>query len=139
MNIPTVESALRIAALLHRRPDTPWNDKEVRAYKKLVKAGCFKVFDGLEMIERRYKALWPPDRDKNSLRHGLLAWLNGYGDELDRATLWCEQHPLKSKPKKIISFPPAISEPLILSLEDQAQSDRFLEQLRERKRTRGNG
>lgn len=42
MKVPIVEPVLRIAALLHRRPDTPWNDKEQRAYKKLFKAGCFK-------------------------------------------------------------------------------------------------
>lgn len=135
MNIPTTDPAKRIAILLHRKLTTPWSDKEIRAYKKLVKAGCFKTFDDLAMIERRYKAQWPPDRDKNTLRHGLLAFLNGYPDEIDRASLWCDRHPEKPKPRKIIPIELPSDRPP-LSAEEQASADRFMEQYRQRKQVK---
>lgn len=131
--LPSSESATRVAAIFHRQLSTKWSEREIKTFRQLVKDGYFDVLDGLGLIERCYRMQWPPRREKNILRHDLATFLNNYQTELDRATAWSEAHPEKPKPRKIIPLPPAPSEPLVLSAEDQVQADKFLEQYRARK------
>lgn len=81
---PTTARAIRVAAIMHRRADTPWNPKEVRAYRQKGGAATSdeKTFAA---VEAYYAANWPPDRDKNILRHDLLTLMNNWQGEADRA------------------------------------------------------
>ncbi len=89
MNIPTTESAKRLATLMNRRPTTPWSDREIRRYKELVKAKCFETFDDLDLIERYYVS--QRRKDNGIHRRDLLTLLNNYTGELDRARAWDEE------------------------------------------------
>jgi uncharacterized protein YdaU (DUF1376 family) len=78
----------RIGAIFHRGPDTPWTEKELAALRKL------KITeDDLVAVERYYARHWPPHREHNILRHGLLTLLNNWPGEADRARAWCVKHP----------------------------------------------
>src|ERR1700752_4423088 len=81
---PRTTEGQRIAKLFHRKPSTPWTDKEIRRFKSLKKAGCFDDPAELLMVERYYEA----ERKKGSdgiHRRDLYTFLNNYGGELDRA------------------------------------------------------
>ena len=80
-NVPTTEQSKRIARIFHRKETTPWDAKEIAAYRKL---GTIPVED-LEAVEKYYSAHWPPNRDVNILRHNLLTFLNNFQGEVDRA------------------------------------------------------
>jgi hypothetical protein len=136
--IPTTEAAKRLAALNHRQLTTPWTEKEIATFKSLHRAGAFTSFDDLELVERYYAENWPPCRNKNILRHDLKTFLNNYPGEVDRARAWCEKHALKGT-RKIIPLPPVKSEPFIASTDPEEISahQRFLDDLAERKRLRG--
>lgn len=86
--LPTTLQSKRVATIFHRRHDTAWTAKEVAAYKEL---GTIPE-DDLAAVERYYAANWPPQRDKNVLRHDLLTFLNNFPGELGRA----QASPLKS-------------------------------------------
>lgn len=131
---PTSQAAQRIAAIFHRQLSTKWSEKEIKVFRQLVKDGCFDVLDGLGQIERCYKMQWPPRREKNILRHDLMTFLNNYQTEVDRATAWCESHPLKPKPRVIIPYTPPSDPAPPLSPEDEATQGKFMEQYREHKR-----
>lgn len=83
-NVPSHPNALRLAAVFHRRATSAWTDKEVRAFKKL---GHIDPAD-LDAVEAYYGAHWPPDREKNILRHDLITFLNNFHGEVDRAQMW---------------------------------------------------
>lgn len=131
--VPTSDHAKRIAAINHRRLTTPWMPKEVAAFR-LIKDQI--VDDELAMVERRYKSQWPPESNKNTLRHDLYTMLNNWAGEVDRARVWCDQHPLKKEPRKIIPLPPAKSEPYVLPVDpaEVATLEKFLATLAERKK-----
>lgn len=114
MKIPTTPVARRIAALVKRRPTTPWSDRELRQYKTLFKAGCFNALADLELLEQFY-AFQHKRGDDGVHRRDLLTLLNRWPGELDKATLWRERHPLKQPPRVIIPMPPVPSnEPMPL-------------------------
>lgn len=123
--VPTTALARRIAAIVHRKPETPWSEKEYRAYKKLFKDGAFNEVD-IALVER-YQAFQRKRKGGGFHRRGLYTLLNWWGVEVDRATEHDELHPLKPPARKILQFtPPPITEPPVaLSAEDQAQADRF--------------
>lgn len=79
--LPTTEQSKRIATIFHRRLTTAWADDEVKAYHKL---GIIPA-DDLSAVERYYSENWPPERDKNILRHDMLTFLNNFTGEVDRA------------------------------------------------------
>lgn len=79
--IPTTPQAIRIANIFHRKLTTPWQRKEVEAYRKL---GTIPE-DDLAAVERYYASQWPPRRDVNILRHDLITFLNNFQGEVDRA------------------------------------------------------
>lgn len=80
-NVPTTEQSKRIAIMFHRRLTTPWTRNEKHAYKQLGKI----PEEDLAAVERYYSELWPPDREKNILRHDLVTFLRNFQGEVDRA------------------------------------------------------
>lgn len=134
MKIPTTPLARRVAALVKRRPTTPWNDRELRQYGKLYKAGCFNALPDLELLEQFY-AFQHKRGDDGIHRRDLLTLLNRWPGEIDKATLWREQHPLKQPPRKIIPMPPAHSEPFVPTSDpaELAALARFEEERQRRK------
>lgn len=135
MKIPTTPLARRIAALVKRRPTTPWSDKEYRQYGKLFKAGCFNHLADLELLEQFY-AFQHKRGDQGIHRRDLLTLLNNWPGEIDKATDWRERHPLKQPPRKIIPLPPAHSDQPVVTAEPEVV-DRFLAEYRERKAAKG--
>ncbi len=80
-NVPTTEQSKRIAIMFQRRLTTPWTRNEKHAYKQLGKI----PEEDLAAVERYYSELWPPERDKNILRHDLVTFLRNFQGEVDRA------------------------------------------------------
>ena len=78
-NLPTTDTARRIAALFGRQPKTKWLDKEIRAYRDL---GEIETAD-LVLVESYYTA----ERKKPDgvHRRDLGTFLNNFAGELDRA------------------------------------------------------
>lgn len=132
--IPTTNLAFRFCDIMHRRHTTPWQPKEKRAFKLMV-PGMNE--SDLCNVERRYRTLWPPNRDKNTLRHDLGTLLNNWPGEVDRANIWCEQHPEK-KARVVIPMPPQKSEPYIPSTDPAviAEQERFMEHYRQHKKAK---
>lgn len=138
MKVPTTPLARRIAALVKRRPTTPWSDKEERQYKKLFKAGCFNSLPDLELLEQFY-AFQHKRGDDGIHRRDLLTLLNKWPGELDKATLWRERHPLKPPPRKIIPMPLVKTAETYVPPADPAEHQRFLAEYAERKAAKGKG
>lgn len=80
--VPTTEHALRIAKVFKRRAETPWDEKEIKAYQKL----CPMSHEDLALVEEYYQE----NRDKpdNICRTALYTFLNNYQGEVDRARQW---------------------------------------------------
>lgn len=124
MRIPTTPLARRIAALVKRRPTTPWSEQERKEYGKLFRAGCFNNLADLELLEQYYAFQQGQfKRGKDGFhRRDLLTLLRHFPGEIDKATDWREQHPLKQAPRKIIPLPPLPSnEPMPLFTEDELE------------------
>lgn len=139
--IPTTDLARRVAALCKRKPTTPWSPREVQVYKRLVKSGFFSNLDDLALIEQYYAFERKKPKDgpnRGHHRRGLGTFLNFAAEELDRATLWREEHPLKPAPRKIIPLPPVKDEgpPLVLSVEDEERVSKFQQQFSAFKKVR---
>lgn len=134
MKVPTTDLARRVAKLVKRRPTTPWSDKEIRQYKKLVKAGCFESLVDLELLEQFY-AFEHKRGDNGIHRRDLYTLLNNWPGELDKATYWRERHPIKQPARKIIPMPPTPSEPFVAPTdpEELAAWARFEEERQRRK------
>jgi hypothetical protein len=135
MKIPTTPLARRIAALVKRRPTTPWSDKEIRQYGKLFKAGCFNALADLELLEQFY-AFQHKRGDDGVHRRDLLTLLNHFPGEIDKATGWRERHPLKQPPRKIIPLPLIQSYQPVVTAEPEVH-ERFLAEYAERKAAKG--
>lgn len=134
--VPETDLARRVGALCKRRPDTPWDPKEIRVYKRLVKAGFYKNPDDLLLVEQYY-AFQRKKGDNGFHRRKLYTYLNNAAGELDAARDWREQHPLKPEPRKIIQMPPVPSAPPEpMTPEEEQTRDRFLEDLRQRQQYR---
>lgn len=118
---------------MHLRPTTGWNPREKKAFCDRYKDGCFKHEQDIANLERYYKAHWPPDRDRNMLRHDLLTMLNNLQGEISRGNIHCEKHPIRVV-NKIIPMPPQPSLPLQLNEEDAIAIIRFNEERERRKR-----
>lgn len=82
--VPTTEQSRRVGAIAHRRKGSAWTAREVSAYKKLGKI----AEEDLAAMERYYADNWPPESEKNILRHDLQTLLNNWPGELERATRW---------------------------------------------------
>lgn len=84
---PSTAPAKRIATLFHRKLTTAWSEKEIRAFRKLVRAKCFETMDDLDLIERYY-FVERRKGDKGIHRRDLSTFLNNFSGELDRARAW---------------------------------------------------
>lgn len=133
--IPTTAIPLRLCALFKRRPTTQWAEKEVRQYRALVRQGCFADLGDFDLIEQYY-AFERKRGDQGKHRRDLYTFLGNWQGELDRATLWREQHPVKAPPRKIIPLPLIPSEPFVAptDAESIASLARFEQQRQERKK-----
>lgn len=89
-NIPTTPAAQKIAALFGRRLTTPWSEKEIKAYKQLVKDGLFMSLTDLDMVER-YHLAEKRKGDKGFHRRELQTFLNNFRGEIDKAREWNER------------------------------------------------
>lgn len=87
--IPSTEAAQRVAILFGRRLTTHWSDKEVRAFRCLVKMGAFIDQSDIDLMERYYAAQRVKG-DKGIHRRDLLTLLNNWTGELDRARAWAK-------------------------------------------------
>jgi hypothetical protein len=85
--LPTTEEAKRVATIFHRRLTTAWSGREIKAFKNAAITS-----EDLDVVEPYYAAHWPPDRDKNILRHDLLTFLNNFQGEVDRARVWVKKN-----------------------------------------------
>src|SRR5205085_852940 len=125
--IPTTDIPKRLCAIMHRRPTTPWSEREYRQYTKLVKVGAFSDTTDLELVERYY--IFERKRgEKGFHRRDLLTLLNNWSGEVDRATDFAERHPIKPPPRKIIPIT-IPSEPYIAPVRTEAEQrehDRFM-------------
>lgn len=72
-----------VGSIMHRRPDSQWSQKELQAFKK-----CRFDENDIAAVKVFYDANWPPDRDKNNLRHTLETLLNNWPSEVDKARRW---------------------------------------------------
>jgi hypothetical protein len=92
-----LESQLnRLRAIFHKQVTTPLDRSEKAAWSTLTHKGKRLLDDGeIAMVERFYKKHWPPNRDKNNLRHALAQMLNNWNGEVAKASAWCG----KNKPK----------------------------------------
>lgn len=71
------------------RPTTPWDEKAVRAYKKI---GIVPEED-MAAVEAYYADHWPPEREKNMLRHDITTFLNNFQGEVSRAHSYASRRP----------------------------------------------
>lgn len=132
--VPTTALARRIAAIVHRKPTTPWDEKEIRVYKKRVREGAFEDLENLARIER-YEAFERKKKDNGIHRRDLYTLLNKWYGEGDRALEHEEKHPDKPKPRKIIPLPlTENSEPYNPTPEDVERTEQFMAQYRARKK-----
>jgi hypothetical protein len=93
--LPTSEQAKRVARIMHRRLDTPWDKKEVDAY---VAIGVIPE-DDMEILEKYYASNWPPKTSVNHLRQNLITLLNNFQGEIDRAKHFFTAAKFIPKPK----------------------------------------
>lgn len=131
-NTPTSEPARRIATLFHRKLTTAWSEKEIKAFRKLVRAKCFETMDELTLIERYY-FVERKKGDKGIHRRDLSTFLNNFSGELDRARAW--EH--RRKPVFSVELPRRNSAaPAELTDEQIAKNKAFIagciEQLRQK-------
>lgn len=96
---PSTEPAIRIARLFSRRLSTSWSSREIKAYRKLVKDGCFQTLDDLEVVERYYFA--ERKKDNGIHRRDLSTFLNNFQGELDRARAWEQKTKKKIAPRYV--------------------------------------
>lgn len=80
---PKTPEALAVAELFNRRPETEWDDKEIKAFKALVKR---KVMTLAAMgAISHYYAAERPKAGEGRHRRDLKTFLNNFDGELDRA------------------------------------------------------
>lgn len=102
--IPTSEPALRIAKLFSRKEITPWAEKEIKSFKKLVPIDL----NDLSLVESYYAA----ERAKGGdgiHRRDLYTFLNNYHGELDRARAWKENPSCNENTRKAPNNRPTLT------------------------------
>lgn len=77
--LPTTERSKRIAALFRRRETTPWDEKEIKAFRATQK----HPDDDFNLVVEFYEKSNSP-----FLRRDLGTFLNNFSTELDRARQW---------------------------------------------------
>lgn len=131
--VPTTALARRIAAIVHRKPETPWSEKEIRIFKRLLKAGAFNEPD-LSSVERfqAYSRKRVKMGGKGYHRRGLYTLLGNWGEEVDHGTEHDELHPLVPPPRKIIPLPLTGGAPELTESEKK-DGEKFMKEFRARR------
>lgn len=80
---PKSEEAKAVAALFGRRIETPWSEKEIKAFKGVVRRGVITV-EAISKISAYYAAERKKGGSGNH-RRDLKTFLNNFDGELDRA------------------------------------------------------
>lgn len=78
--------ALKICSWFNRRETTVWADKEVRAYKKILKTSD----EDVALLNSYYTA--EIKRDEDYRRHDVVTLLNNWPGEIDRAKAFVSTH-----------------------------------------------
>lgn len=86
-NLPTSEPAKRIAAIFHRRLDTPWSEGEIQSFR-IVGIISDEDLNVLELFYKKNK-----NNERAFLRTGLHAFLNNFRSECDKARAWALKNP----------------------------------------------
>jgi hypothetical protein len=81
-NLPTSESAKRVAALFSRRLSTGWSDREHTAHRKL---GLI-LPETMDLIDEYYA--YQRSQPRGYHRRDLSTFLNNFQAEVDRASAW---------------------------------------------------
>jgi len=81
-NLPTSDSAKRIAALFSRRLSTGWSDREHTAHRKL---GLI-LPETMDLIDEYYA--FQRSQPRGYHRRDLSTFLNNFQAEVDRASAW---------------------------------------------------
>lgn len=81
--LPTCTEAIRISKLFRRRLTTPWEEKEIKTFKRLMPIASAD----LDMLERYYAAERAKPNDKGIHRRDLPTFLNNFAGEIDRARI----------------------------------------------------
>ncbi len=81
-NLPTSEEAIRISKLYHRKLTTAWDDREIKALRKLQPMDM----NDLALVEA-YTIAQRSRGDDGRHRRDLQTFLNNFKTEVDRATL----------------------------------------------------
>lgn len=85
-NIPTTPEAIKIAQLFHRRLTTAWDEKEIRAFKKLHPIDSEELALAISYTEaERAKG------NEGRHRRDMVTFLNNFRGEVDRARQAPEQ------------------------------------------------
>jgi len=85
--IPIDPQAIQLAACVGRAPDTPWSEKEVKAWKALKPPLDHVQLDRLSVYYAKNRK-----KEKNICRRDLFTLLNNYRGECDRADAWFEKY-----------------------------------------------
>lgn len=80
---PKTPEALAVAELFNRRPETEWDDKEIKAFKALVKRKVMTLAAMGAISD--YYAAERPKAGEGRHRRDLKTFLNNFDGELDRA------------------------------------------------------
>lgn len=105
---PTCAQALAIASIFRRRQETEWDEKEITAFKGLMRRQALLLED-LALVHRFYE--WSrrqTDRDGKESgfhRRNLITFLNNYLGEVDKAKSWAAQNPKAAA--RALAFPQA--------------------------------
>lgn len=78
-NLPTSDRAKLVADIFHRKHTTPWSGKEIEAFKKLKP----QPDEDFTLVAEFYEK-----SGHEFLRHDLLAFLNNFTGEVDKARKW---------------------------------------------------
>jgi len=81
-NLPTTEEAKAVATLFKRKPETPWAQEEIKAFRAAVKTGLLTL-ETMNLVTDYYRT--ERKRDGNFCRTSILTFCRHFGTELDKA------------------------------------------------------
>lgn len=90
--LPTTEPSKRIALLYHRRLTTSWDEKDIKAFKKI---GLIDIQE-LELV-CRYTEAERKKGEQGMHRRDLVTFCNNFSTEMDRAQEWAIRNPKTAK------------------------------------------
>ncbi len=92
--VPTTPEAKTIASLFKRKESTPWQEKEVKAFKKIMPMDAEELALVCAYTEAERKK-----GDEGIHRRDLVTFLNNFRTEVDRAREWARRNPKTARQK----------------------------------------